>query len=90
MTFEELQIWFPDATLDTWKSHQNGGGWVQNTATVAETAWIGPNAIVSWNAEVSGYAMVYGDARVFGSARVFGAAEISEFDLVYGNDRIND
>ena len=66
MTFEELQIWFPGATLDTWKSHQNGGGWVQNTASVADSAFIGPNAIVYGNARVSGRSRVFGDTQVSG------------------------
>jgi hypothetical protein len=27
--------------------HKNGGGWVANTATVADSAHVGPNARVS-------------------------------------------
>jgi hypothetical protein len=30
--------------------HVNGGGWIANTATVADTACIGPNAKVYGNA----------------------------------------
>ena len=30
--------------------HLNGGGWVADTASVAETAYVGPNALVSGNA----------------------------------------
>jgi hypothetical protein len=50
MTLEQLQRIFPDATSDTWHQHPNGGGWVQNTAKVAETAYIGEYAIVVENA----------------------------------------
>ena len=36
--------------------HENGGGWVANTATVEATVYVGPNA------------QVFGDARVSGNA----------------------
>ena len=54
--------------------HENGGGWVANTATVEATVYVGPNAQVSGNARVYGYAWVSGNAWVFGDARVFGDA----------------
>lgn len=66
MTLEKLQEIFPDATVDTWHQHTNGGGWVQNTAEVAETAYVGEdalvfgNAVVLWNSSISGNARVYG------------------------------
>ena len=66
MTLSELQFTFPDATEDTWHQHSNGGGWVQNTATVATTAFVGPDAIV------------YGSAWVFGNARVSGNDVVTE------------
>ena len=54
-----------------WHRHPNGGGWVQDTASVDETAYVGPDA------EVSGTAWVYGNARVCGNAWVCGNAEVS-------------
>lgn len=48
-----------------WHRHPNGGGWVEDTATVDETAYVGPDA------------RVYGAARVSGNAEVFGAAQVS-------------
>lgn len=48
--------------------HKNGGGWVANTATVAESAYVGLNAQVYGDAQVFGSAQVYGDAQVFGGA----------------------
>jgi hypothetical protein len=33
--------------------HPNGGGWVADTATVADTAYVGPEAKVYDNARVS-------------------------------------
>ena len=38
--------------------HPNGGGWVANTASVAESVYVGPKA------QVSGLARVYGSAVV--------------------------
>jgi hypothetical protein len=32
------------------KKHSNGGGWVADTATVADTAYVGPDARVFGNA----------------------------------------
>ena len=42
--------------------HENGGGWVANTASVAPSAYVGPDA------------RVYGMARIDDAARVFGKA----------------
>ena len=65
-----------------WHRHPNGGGWVQDTASVDETAHIGPAARVFGAAQVCGNAQVYGSAWVYGSARVYGNA------WVYGNARV--
>lgn len=53
-----------------WHRHPNGGGWVQDTASVDETAHIGPDAEVSVAAQVSGNAWVFGSAEVSGNAWV--------------------
>jgi tetrahydrodipicolinate N-succinyltransferase len=58
--------------------HPNGGGWVADTATVAETAYVGPDAQVYGNAQVSENASVYGGARVFEDARVSGNARVTK------------
>jgi hypothetical protein len=42
--------------------HKNGGGWVANTAVVADSVYVGPNARVYGDAQVYGYAQVYGNA----------------------------
>lgn len=71
--------------------HSNGGGWVANTATVADSAYVGPNALVYGKAQVCdtaqvyGNAMVYGHACVYGNALVYGNAEVCGSALVYGN-----
>ena len=59
-----------------WHRHPNGGGWVQDTASVDETAHIGPDAQVSGAAWVYGNAQVYGNARVYGNAWVSGARHV--------------
>jgi len=59
-TMPTLPIWLlaihPNATVETWHQHPNGGGWVENTATVADSAYLGDSSAV------------YGDARVSGDA----------------------
>ena len=92
---QQLKSLFPDATLETWHVHPNGGGWVQNTASVSASAFVGPDAIVSGNAQVSDHAEVLGNAWVGGSAQVSGIAEVSDhaqiFDKaeVLGNARVS-
>ena len=54
--------------------HQNGGGWVAETAHVEDTARVSGNAQVFGNAQVYGDA---GDALVLDTARVSGNAQVS-------------
>ncbi len=76
--------------------HSNGGGWVDNTATVAATAYVGPNARVLGSAQVTGYARIEDYAVVAGSARVQNYAIVSGYSvvkdsaIVRGNARIRD
>ncbi len=70
--------------------HKNGGGWVADTATVADTAFVGPNAQVygfaivrdyAWvsdNAEVYGNAVVRDNARVYDNARAYDKAQVRD------------
>ena len=62
--------------------HKNGGGWVANTARVAETVFVGPEA------RVYGQARVYGKAWVFGKAQVYGNAQVSDLAWVYDLARV--
>ena len=70
MTWTEIRVIHPflPKSSDGWHQHLNGGGWVQDTATVAETAHVGERAIVYDNARVFYRARVYGNARVCGNA----------------------
>ena len=97
MNFEQLKELFPTATKKTWHQHSNGGGWVKNTASVADTAFVGPDALVFdkarvfENAQVSDNVLVYGNAQVsdnalvYGNARVYGNALVRGDACVFGN-----
>ena len=77
--------------------HPNGGGWVADSATVADTAYVGPSAhvgglaivtdsaIVAGKASVGGSAIVWGSACVGGSAIVDGSASVGGSAVVWGS-----
>ena len=62
--------------------HANGGGWVADSARVADTAYVGSEAQVYGKAQVCGEARVYGKALVCGGARVYGKARVTTTPLV--------
>lgn len=70
--------------------HDNGGGWVANTAYVA------PSVKVTRNAQVFGYARVYdaceitGASRVFGRAKLYNTSALSQNAAVSGNAMVCD
>jgi hypothetical protein len=70
--------------------HPNGGGWIANSATVAETAHVGPLAGVSNLANVLDTASVLDNARVLGQAQISGNAKIHGDALVGGYARVCD
>ncbi|MBR2283706.1 MAG: hypothetical protein IJ874_04705 [Ruminococcus sp.] len=76
--------------------HSNGGGFVADTATVADSVYVGPNAKVleyanvSGNAVIDGYAIVTGSAKVSGNAVVNGHAVVAENAQVKDNAIISD
>ena len=71
--------------------HSNGGGWIQNTASVEASVFVGPDAQVYGSAraygsaQVCGLAQVYGSARVYDSARVYGSAVVCGSGVVSQN-----
>ena len=86
MNFQELQSRLGLELIESeWHRHSNGGGWVQNTASVDETAYVSEFACVSGSAHVSGSARVGGYACVSGSARVEGSAWVSGDSRVIDN-----
>ena len=76
MTLDDLKKYFPNASLQNWHQHKNGGGWVENTAHVDDDARVSGDALVYGDARVSGAAWVSGDARVYGDAQVSGDARV--------------
>jgi len=64
MTFDELQKIIGKQDQTCWHQHKNGGGWVENSASVDDSAQVCDNALVYGNAQVSGDAWVSGDAQV--------------------------
>ena len=71
-TIAEVIAMFPSTRPNQWRQHENGKGWVFETAHVADSAYM--KGIVYGNAQVSGDAWVYGNAQVSGDARVYGNA----------------
>jgi carbonic anhydrase/acetyltransferase-like protein (isoleucine patch superfamily) len=82
--------------------HQNGGGWVANTATVASSAYVGPDAAVFQQATVKdaasidgtawvlGQAVVTDNARIRGDAEVSGEARVEGDALISGSSYVTD
>ena len=64
--------------------HPNGGGWVANTAKVADTVYVGRNAMVLGTANVSGNVRIEDYAVVAGSSIVKDNAVISGHAVVHG------
>jgi len=76
--------------------HNNGGGWVADTASVDDTAYIGNKArvfgyahvrdyaVVTGNAEVSGYAIIKDSGCLDGDVVIRGACTIKDQALVSG------
>jgi len=75
---------------ETFRRHPNGGGWVSDTAEVADTVQIGPFAVVSGEAKVTGSVQVLDTARVRGEAKISGHATIAQGAWVFGNAKVSD
>jgi len=75
---------FQTHTYPAGSRHSNGGGFVQNTATVAATAYVGPNARVLGTARISDNARIEGRAVVKGNAQVKDNAIVKDYALVAG------
>ena len=77
-------------------AHPNGGGYVENSASVASTAYVGPNAMVLGGAQVrddariEDYAVVEGNAQVYGNAIISGHGWVRGNGQVYGNAKVRD
>ena len=68
--------------------HENGGGWVANSAVVAETAFVGGSAAVFERASVLDSAVVTDKAWVRGDAQISELAWIAGDAVVEGTSRV--
>jgi carbonic anhydrase/acetyltransferase-like protein (isoleucine patch superfamily) len=70
--------------------HPNGGGMVQNTATVDASVYVGPEARVSGTAVLQGNVRVEDYAIVGGAAQLSGNARVSENAVVLDGATVKD
>lgn len=70
--------------------HDNGGGWVADSAKVDDAVYVGPRAGVFNLANVKGSARLEGKARVSGTALVAGGAILRKNAHVYGSAIVRD
>ncbi len=63
--------------------HDNGGGWV------ADTAYVAPSVKVTRNAQVFDYAKVYDQCKITGSSYVFGHARLFGEVQLFKNARVH-
>ena len=70
--------------------HPNGGGFVADTATVADSVYVGENAQVLGWANVSGNAKIIGHAVIAGTAKISGNAIIGDSACVCGEAMISE
>lgn len=69
--------------------HNNGGGFVANSAQVDESVYVGEDAMVLDSAIVTGNARIEDSAIVRGAAKVGGSAKILDHALVQGSARVD-
>jgi len=77
----KIHSWLPSSSRG-WHQHPNGGGWVKNTAQVAESAFVGPEAVVT------DFAKVLDAAKVRDQAIVRGEAILRNHSVAAGRARI--
>lgn len=51
---------------EEWHIHSNGGGFLQNTATVDESVFVDKRVVIFDNARIFDNAQIFGDARICG------------------------
>ncbi|MDP6522579.1 MAG: DUF6055 domain-containing protein [Kiritimatiellia bacterium] len=70
------------------KRHANGGGWVADTAEVADTAYVGPGAMVMGKAQVRDHAIIEDLAFVGGGAVISEHARVSGRAAIEGSAKV--
>lgn len=71
-------------------AHPNGGGWVADSASVADSVYVAPNAMVLGTANVSGNVRIEDHAIIAGTASVKDNAVISGHAIVDGGGMVYD
>lgn len=76
--------------------HDNGGGWVADTAKVADQVYVGPRCEVYNYAIVNGKVTLKGKSKIFGNACVYGdnrsdrGVQLNSSAMVYGRAIVRD
>lgn len=65
--------------------HDNGGGWVEDTARVDDTVYVGSRSEVYNYARVFGLVRLEGRSSIFGHARVGGRVRLNKSARIYGS-----
>ena len=79
----------PDPATLGGHRHGNGGGFVDDSATVDPTAYVGPDAVVRGDAQVLGDARIEGRAWVEAGAVVEGGAVVRDVAIVRSGARLS-
>jgi acyl-[acyl carrier protein]--UDP-N-acetylglucosamine O-acyltransferase len=67
--------------------HKNGGGWVADTASVADSVYVDKHALVYGQAEVTDNVRILDVAQVSGHAKLSGDVVVSRHAWVDGNTK---
>lgn len=70
--------------------HDNGNGWVADTAKVNESVYVGPRSEIFNFARVSGGCRLEGLSRIYGHAEVSGSVILKKTAQIYGRSRVVD
>lgn len=70
--------------------HDNGKGWVEDTAKVADSVYVGPRAEIYHFANVSGNVRVEGRGRIYGHALVADGVMVKKNAQIYGRSSVRD
>lgn len=70
--------------------HENGGGWVEDTAVVGQDVFVGKQAAVYHVARVSGAVAIRNRARICGAANISGTGEVVNDAYIAGKTTATD
>jgi hypothetical protein len=70
--------------------HDNGRGWIADTAKVEDSVYVGTGCEIFQNAIVRGNVRLQGNSRIFGGAAVSGAVLLQKEAAIYGKAVVRD